>query len=120
MEIRALSARDLPENTVKVVELKGIEIGIINDRGTLRAFRNLCPHQGGPVCEGVRMPKVCMELSQTGTFRRHSFDEQRIHLVCPWHGWEFDIETGEAAGDPAYRLRQFPVTERDGEVYVTL
>jgi nitrite reductase/ring-hydroxylating ferredoxin subunit len=40
--------------------------------------------------------------------------------VCPWHGWEFDLDTGRHCGDPKYRLRPIDVRVRDERVYVTL
>ena len=41
-------------------------------------------------------------------------------LACPWHGWEFDLTTGEMIADERIRLRKYPVEVRDGTVYVTL
>jgi nitrite reductase/ring-hydroxylating ferredoxin subunit len=40
--------------------------------------------------------------------------------VCPWHGWEFDIESGRHCGDPKYRLRPVDVRVRDNRVYVSV
>ena len=41
-------------------------------------------------------------------------------LACPWHGWEFDLLTGQALADPRDRLRLYPVTVEDGTVFVLL
>jgi nitrite reductase/ring-hydroxylating ferredoxin subunit len=41
-------------------------------------------------------------------------------LACPWHGWEFDLLTGQALADPRKRLRRYPVTVRDGTIHVTV
>ena len=41
-----------------------------------------------------------------------------LNIVCPWHGFEFDVHTGRHAGFAALRLSSFPVKLRDGEVYV--
>ena len=43
-----------------------------------------------------------------------------MRIVCPWHGYEFSIETGSHPGKASIRLRQVPVDEEGGEVYVTL
>ena len=41
-------------------------------------------------------------------------------LRCPWHGWEFDLETGEKLFDPGCRARvkTYPVAVEDGVVVV--
>lgn len=111
---------DLPEQGVRIVEIGDLEIGVIRHEGAFHAYRNVCPHQGGPVCEGVRIAKVRAELDDEGRFSRHTFDVEDMHLVCPWHGWEFHLETGEAAGDPSIRLRRYDVVERDGGLYAQI
>lgn len=116
-----LFARDeLAEDDVRIVAIGAVEIGVFRRNGRFFAYRNVCPHQGGPVCEGIRIPKVAVELDREQKFRRHTFDAREMHFVCPWHGWEFKLETGEAAGDPTIRLRSYRVIERDGNLYVDL
>jgi nitrite reductase/ring-hydroxylating ferredoxin subunit len=46
------------------------------------------------------------------------FSEEEIHVVCPWHGWEYDLETGACAADRRFKLRSFRVVVRDDDVYV--
>lgn len=115
-----LHTNDLAEGDVRIVQVNGVEIGVYRHDGRYFAYKNVCPHQGGPVCEGVRMPKVRIELDEERRFRRHDFDGGEMHIVCPWHGWEFRLETGEAAGDPRIRLKRYEVFERDGALYVEL
>jgi nitrite reductase/ring-hydroxylating ferredoxin subunit len=43
---------------------------------------------------------------------------QDMHFVCPWHGYEYDLKTGECVGNRKLRLRNYAVVERDGAVYV--
>jgi nitrite reductase (NADH) small subunit len=50
----------------------------------------------------------------------YEFVEADVHIICPWHGYEFNIRTGVHPGNPDARLRGFPVTIRDGAVYVTI
>ena len=119
-ETLLFDADELVDGDVRIVQIAGVEIGVYRHGGRYFAYRNICPHQGGPVCEGVRMPKVRIELDEERRFRRHGFDQGEMHIVCPWHGWEFRLETGEAAGDPKLRLRRYEVVERDGGVYVNL
>ena len=46
------------------------------------------------------------------------FSETEPHIVCPWHGWEYDLRTGRCAADPRFALRRYEVVCREGEVYV--
>jgi nitrite reductase/ring-hydroxylating ferredoxin subunit len=109
---------DLSDKTAKICEVDGIEIGVIRHKGDIVAYKNVCPHQGGPVCEGLKMPQVCVELDDQQRTLRQTFNEDELHFVCPWHGWEFKIATGEAVGDPKYKMKRYNVVERGGEVYV--
>jgi nitrite reductase/ring-hydroxylating ferredoxin subunit len=45
-------------------------------------------------------------------------DESRPVLVCPWHTWEYDLETGRSTTDARFRVRSYPVLVVDGEVFV--
>lgn len=114
------ASSELSETVAKIFEIEGVEIGVIRHKDDVFAYLNICPHQGGPVCEGLKMPKVCVELDELKRPIRQNFDTGEMHLVCPWHGWEFKIETGEAAGDPNIRLRRFKTVERDENVYVEI
>ena len=39
-------------------------------------------------------------------------------LVCPWHGWEYDLESGVMVADRTFKLRKYDVVEKEGEIYV--
>ena len=49
-----------------------------------------------------------------------AFDEDDMHIVCPWHGYEYHLETGEHVCNAALRLKKFKVTARDGGLYVEI
>jgi len=112
------ASSELSETTAKIFEIDSVEIGVIRHNDKVVAYRNVCPHQGGPVCEELKMPKVCVEFDDQQRALRQVFDTTELHFVCPWHGWEFKIETGEAVGDPKIRLSRYKATEREGNVYV--
>ena len=114
------ASSDLSDSIAKICEIEGIEIGVIRHKGDVVAYKNVCPHQGGPVCEGLKMPRVCVEFDDQKRVLRQNFDENEMHFVCPWHGWEFKMETGEAVGDSKIRLKRYKVIERNGEVYVEI
>ena len=48
------------------------------------------------------------------------FSQEHTHIVCPWHGYEFDLKTGRHPGSARHRLRKANLEITDGEVYVVL
>lgn len=106
-----------PEN-VSTVEIDGIEIGLLRVGGAVIAFENACPHQGGPVCDGEVLSPVEAVLDDQKRVLCERFAEHRRILICPWHGYSFDVATGECITDRKIRLRRRETRERDGLVYV--
>lgn len=111
---------DLPENGRLLIDTGGRTIGIFRIKGELYAYDSVCPHQGGPVCQGRVMPKVRERISDDRTAHGMYFDESEMHIVCPWHGAEFVIETGLHATVAELRLSSIKVHEEGGEINVSL
>lgn len=107
-------ADEIPEGGRKMVEAGGYSIGIFNVHGTFVAVLNVCPHELGPVCLG-RVGGTTLP-SAPGEYR---WGHEGKILACPWHGWEFDLLTGQALADRR-RLRLFPTSVENGQVVVTL
>lgn len=80
----------------KIVEIAGRSIGVFNVGGEFYALRNRCPHQGGPLCYG----RLAGYVVSTGPGEYEYVRDGEI-LRCPWHGWEFDLKTGQSWFDPA-------------------
>jgi nitrite reductase/ring-hydroxylating ferredoxin subunit len=108
---------ELPERGRLVLDVGDITIGLFRLRGTVHAYENRCPHMGGPVCQGLLIPGVRELVGEQGETLGHAFDEHDLHVVCPWHGYEYSIETGRHAGTGRPRLRSMPVKEVDGVIY---
>ncbi|WP_371929981.1 Rieske (2Fe-2S) protein [Bradyrhizobium sp. CCGUVB1N3] len=119
MEVFAGRSADLKEGDRALIEHRKQQIGVLRAKGRLHAFLNLCPHQGGPVCEGVLVHRPEEIIAEDRTYHGMRFTED-LHLVCPWHGWEFNVETGRCAGDGKHGIRKFEVVERDGDIYVVV
>ncbi len=102
----ACAADELPPGTRKLVEVAGRSIGVFNIDGEYFALRNSCPHQGGPLCLGQVSGFLMASVPGEYTYVR------RGEIVrCPWHGWEFDIKTGQSWFDPQrMRVRSYPVS----------
>lgn len=105
------TVQEVPDGGRKIVELAGRSIGVFNLGGEFFALRNRCPHQGGPLCQGRRWSAI--EAAVPGQVRTSRPGEI---LSCAWHGWEFDIRTGQSWCDPArLRVRRYDVhVERGG------
>jgi nitrite reductase (NADH) small subunit len=108
------AASELSPGQRRIVELDGSSVGVFNVAGTFYALRNRCPHRGGPLCLGP----VAGTVLPTDD-RSHPYGREGEILRCAWHGWEFDLRTGRALGDPSVCARAYRVTVEDGQVVVS-
>jgi len=107
-------ADEIAPGTHKVIEVKGREIGVFNLGGEYYALSNRCPHEAGPMCSGKVTGIVLSD--GPGTYR---IERQGEFVRCPWHGWEFDIRTGQSYCDPkSTRVRSFQVKVEPGQELV--
>jgi nitrite reductase (NADH) small subunit len=74
-------------------------ICIANVDGEYSALDNVCPHRGGPLGQGM------IEGSK---------------IVCPWHGWAWDVKTGVAEQDSSMKVVVYPLKIEGGEVLVEI
>jgi nitrite reductase/ring-hydroxylating ferredoxin subunit len=109
---------DLKEGERRVFFVGGGEIGVFRHGGELLAYSNYCLHQGGPACEGMTIARVEERLNPDKTSAGLFFSETEMNFVCPWHGYEYDMKTGECISDRRLKLRRYQVLERDGDIYV--
>lgn len=101
---------EIPAGGRKIVEVGGLSIGVFNVNGEFFALRNRCPHQGGPLCEGKLWG--LLEAPVPGEF---VYTRRGEILSCGWHGWEFDIRTGQSWCDPRrLRVRTYEVHVEPG------
>ena len=109
---------EFEEGTKKVFNLGETEVGVFRLGGEFYAWNNICPHQGGPVCQGRLYPRVHENLDENKHSHGRLYDENNINIVCPWHGLEFDVRTGKHPGNEEIALDPFPVQIEGGEIYV--
>jgi nitrite reductase/ring-hydroxylating ferredoxin subunit len=99
-------ADEIPSGSRRIVRIAGRSIGVFNVDGEFFAIRNRCPHQGAPLCEG----KLWGVLSADTPGNFHYNGRKEI-LTCVWHGWEFNIRTGQSWCDPQrLRVRSYDVS----------
>jgi nitrite reductase/ring-hydroxylating ferredoxin subunit len=104
----------------KVLDIGGIEVGIFRLSGEFYAYENVCPHLAGPACQGKILPLTLEAVRDDLTSAGRIFSKDRMNVICPWHGFEFDIRTGEHPTDKKFRLKPVPIRIDSGEIYVTL
>jgi nitrite reductase/ring-hydroxylating ferredoxin subunit len=103
---------DFPPDQRRMVTVGGRSIGVFRVGDRFFAIRNRCPHQGGPLCEGRVFPRA--RSDEPGEV---ALDRDVPLLACPWHGWEYDLATGQSwigAGEP--RVRAYPVSVERGDL----
>ena len=101
---------EIPAGGRKIVEINGRSIGVFNINGEFFALLNRCPHAGAELCSGT-----ITGLRQSDKPGEYQWDRAGEIVRCPWHGWEFDIKTGQSWFDPAkVRVRPYPVTIETG------
>jgi nitrite reductase/ring-hydroxylating ferredoxin subunit len=101
---------DIPAGGCKRVEVNGRAIGIYNVGGRFYALFDRCPHQGGPLSAGT----VASDLRSERPGQL-CFDAARSYVTCPWHGWEFDLATGQSWFDVRTRTRRYGVDVAAGQ-----
>ena len=108
----------IPERGGILAVAGDVEVGVFRLDGELRAYENRCRHQGGPVCTGEILGRYEAVLNPDGTIAGERVVDAEPRLVCPWHGWEYDLSTGRCASDRRFSLKRYQVSVRAGEVYV--
>ena len=98
--VRIAASSELPaQDEAKEFSVGEKIICVANVGGTLTAMDNVCLHRGGPLGQGV-------------------VDSGKI--VCPWHGWQYDPKTGEAAHNSAMKTKVYPIKVEGDQVLVDL
>ena len=95
-EIKVAHINDLKEGMGKVVTANGKPIALFLVDGKCYAIDNTCVHRGGPLGEG--------------------FLDKNI-VTCPWHGWEYDITTGQCTIAGA-KVHSYKVEVKGEDVFV--
>jgi nitrite reductase (NADH) small subunit len=96
--VRICSQSELPASgEVREFTAGGRAFCVANLNGTISVLDGVCPHEGGPLGEG-------------------SIEDGRV--VCPWHGYAFDLRTGESEEDPELKAKVLEAAVVEGELRV--
>lgn len=96
---RVWTSVELPEGEGRQVVAGGTSLALFRFRGRVYALDGICPHAGSPLGPGV---------VASG------------YVECPWHGWRFELATGECVDVKGLRQRCYGVVEADGGIFVQL
>lgn len=88
---------DLPEGRARTVHVNGERVAVVRKDGQLWAISNVCPHQNGPLGEGV---------------------VREGYLECPWHGYQFDPCTGLGPPGFADAVPRYELVTKRGKTYL--
>lgn len=119
-ELFAGTLAEFQEHDRLIVKEGDYEIGVFHRDGQFYAYQNECFHMGGPACEGMVIAKVEDVIQPDRTVSGQRFSESEMHFVCPWHGYEYDLRTGEFVGDRRKRLKKYDVVRKGDNVYVVV
>jgi nitrite reductase/ring-hydroxylating ferredoxin subunit len=101
---------EIPPGTRKLAQVNGRAIVVFNLGGEFFALNNRCPHRGGSLFHGRQTGLV--ESDGPGNY---CYSRQGEIIRCPWHGWEFDVRTGQSWCDPTgVRARRYAVAVEAG------
>lgn len=96
-----------------IAEVEGQEIAVFRHEDEYYALANYCIHQAGPLCEGALSGS--MSTGEDGW--DWVYDDEERYIVCPWHGWMFDIKTGRSPKDERYAVPTYDAEVDNGTVY---
>ena len=118
-EVSVGKLTDIADGDYRVFAVEELEVGIFRTGSKVLAYENVCPHAGGPVCQGKIFHQVEEIITPDKKSAGLRFGKQR-HIVCPWHGYEFHLKDGCHVANPQVRLKKYEVVQRNGEVYVAV
>jgi len=95
--IDTCAVADIPENRARIICLSGERVAIFKYDGKISAVSNVCQHQNGPLGEG----KIIYGC-----------------ITCPWHGYQYQPDTGASPPPFVEKVPTFNVRVKDGRVFV--
>ena len=95
--VKVAKASDVEEGKGLIVWAKTVKVALFRCEGALFAIRNQCPHMGGDLGEGLLTGDV---------------------VRCPWHGWKFNVKTGQSPDTEVVGVRTYEVRVEGEDVYV--
>lgn len=96
--VKVVRKDEIEPGSGKTVHVEETPVALFNVAGTYYAVHNTCRHRGGPLGEGELFDSV---------------------VTCPWHGWRYDVTTGEKVANPEIRVERFEVRVEEDDIWVS-
>ena len=115
MRVAVCKLSEIGEGELKAVKASGRDLVVARRGDQLFALRDVCPHYGARLSGGV--------LSSARLVRgvgEYALDEDTPILRCPWHNWEYDVQSGSCRQDETKRVAVYPTEVVNGDVIVTI
>lgn len=109
---------DFPDNSHRVVDVNGRQLGVFHIKGKLYALPNICPHMTGPVCE-AKILSGSLQADESKDWKPEWVHDGEV-IVCPWHGLEYHVPTGQCLAYEHIRIRRYKVTVEGDDVVVEI
>jgi nitrite reductase/ring-hydroxylating ferredoxin subunit len=110
MRVVVAPLSEFPDGDRRIVRAGGRSIGVFRVGERFYGIRNRCPHQGGPLCQGHLLGDAVADAPG-----RAQIVANPLRIACPWHGWEYDLDSGQSfLGPAAAGVRSYGVTLEPG------
>jgi nitrite reductase (NADH) small subunit len=97
--VRAAGTKEIEPGTIRECDVRGTLVALAHLQDKFFAISNICVHRGGPLGQGELADEV---------------------VTCPWHGWEFNVQTGKCVLNPEMAVACYAVEVRGDEVFVDI
>jgi nitrite reductase/ring-hydroxylating ferredoxin subunit len=98
-EFKVADAGDVPAGQGRTIKVEGKQIALFNVSGEFYAIDDGCPHMRANLSCGV---------------------VKELTVLCGWHGWEFDLQTGDCLNVGWAKVGRYDVAVRDEEIFLTI
>jgi nitrite reductase/ring-hydroxylating ferredoxin subunit len=95
--VKAVELASLASGQLALATVGGRDVALLRRGDEICAIGNECPHQGGSLADGVVEGDI---------------------VICPLHGWEFDVRSGACMTVPGESVPRYEATVQDGVVFL--
>lgn len=99
-ETKEQAEKAIPLNQIKKIRIDQLILCLAHTPNGFVAFERECPHLGDDLSRGMI---------------NSSFE-----IVCPWHSYRFDLNTGEENENRCKPLKRYPITWENHQLFVHL
>ena len=97
--VRVARTREIPSGEGRMFAVSGHQVAVFNVDGRFHAIDHRCAHQQGPLAEG---------------------DLEGCVVTCPWHGWTYDVTSGQSPDDPDARVARYDIKVEKDELFIAV